>query len=67
MGQITIKKLVPAQLERVARMYNTDDAAAYAMGLSTGSVFARACRREGVECPSQRKRRRKKESKYGSN
>ena len=50
MGQVLVKKLVPAQLERVARMYNTDDAAAYAMGLSTGGVFARACRREGVSC-----------------
>lgn len=67
MGQVLVNKLTSAQLERVARMYNTDDAAAYAMGLSTGGVFARACRREGVECPSQRKRRRKKESKYGSN
>ena len=53
------------QIERVARMYNKNDAAADVIGLSTGSVFARACRREGVECPSQRTKRRKKESKYG--
>ena len=67
MGQILIKKLTAAQLERVARMYTTNDAAAGALGLSTGSVFARACKREGVECPSQRTKRRKKESKYGTN
>ena len=67
MGQVLVKRLTAAQLEPVARMYNTNDAAADAMGLSTGSVFARACSREGVECPSQRKRRRKKESTYGTN
>ena len=67
MGQISVNKLTAAQLERVARMYTTNDAAADALGLSTGSVFARACKREGVECPSQRKKRRKKESTYGTN
>ena len=63
MGQILVKRLTAAQLEPVARMYTTNDAAADAMGLSSGSVFGR----EGVECPSQRKRRRKKESTYGVN
>lgn len=67
MGQILVKRLTAAQLEPVARMYTTNDAAADAMGLSSGSVFGRACRREGVECPSQRKKRRKKESTYGVN
>ena len=67
MGQMLVNKLTAAQLERVARMYNTNDAAADALGLSTGSAFARACRREGVECPSQRTKRRKKESTYGTN
>jgi hypothetical protein len=59
------RRLTYAQLERVARMYKTDTAAAHAMGLSLGGVFARACRREGIESPSQRTKREKKESKYG--
>lgn len=45
------------QLERVCRMYSTNEAAARALGLSRQGLY-RLCRRLGVASPAQRRRRR---------
>ena len=44
------------QLERAARLYSTNKAAEEALGTGTG-VFAKACRRHGIETPYQRNRK----------
>ena len=44
------------RLERAARLYSTNKAAEEALGTGTG-VFAKACRRHGIETPYQRNRK----------
>ena len=44
------------RIERAARMYNSNQAAAEALGIRSGS-FTRLCRRYDIETPYMRKRR----------
>lgn len=46
------------RIERAARMYNSNKAAAEALGIRSGSL-TRLCRRYGIETPYMRKRRLK--------
>lgn len=46
----------PEQLARAARLYRTNGDAAVALGMTT-SGFVRACKREGIETPYQRRKR----------
>jgi hypothetical protein len=46
-------------IERIARMYKSNQEAAAAMGLSTGH-FVRLCRRFGIPTPHARRRERLK-------
>lgn len=44
------------RLERVARMYSSNEGASQALGITTRS-FSRLCRQHGIETPYARKRR----------
>ena len=55
-------KVTQEQVERVARIYKTNQEAAAALGIAMQS-FARICRRFGVETPYLRRRRTQKEAK----
>ncbi len=50
------------QVERVARIYKTNEDASRALGIEMRS-FGRLCRRHGIETPWARKRRRALESR----
>jgi len=50
------------QVERVARMYKTNEGASQALGIEMRS-FGRLCRRHGIETPWARKRRRAAEAR----
>jgi hypothetical protein len=49
-----------ASLERAARIYNSNREAGGALGVR-GNSFLRACVREGIEAPSQRHERQRRE------
>ncbi|MFC1526073.1 hypothetical protein ACFL6X_04595 [Candidatus Latescibacterota bacterium] len=51
------KSITRDQVERVARMYRTNEDASRALGIQMRS-FGRLCRRYGIETPWVRKRRR---------
>jgi hypothetical protein len=51
------KGITRDQVERVARMYRTNEDASRALGIQMRS-FGRLCRRYGIETPWVRKRRR---------
>jgi hypothetical protein len=46
------------ELERVARMYKSNEDASRALGMSLGG-FSRACRRHGIATPFTRRRRQR--------
>lgn len=50
-----------ASLERVARIYKDNTAAAAALGI-TGSAFARLCKKHGIESPAARRQRERREA-----
>ena len=56
MSQGPRPKVTRERLERACRMYRSNTEAAHALGVYDGS-FSRACRREGIETPAERKRR----------
>ena len=51
------KGITREQVERVARMYRTNEDASRALGIAMRS-FGRLCRKYGIETPYVRKRRR---------
>ena len=57
-----MQKFDQERVERVARIYKTNQDAADALGIAMRS-FSRICRRFGVETPYLRKQRNKKEGK----
>lgn len=50
------------RLERVARMYATNELASRALGITTRS-FSRLCRRYDIETPHARRRRQREEAR----
>ena len=58
------KGITREQVERVARIYNSNKGAGQALGIKMRS-FSRLCRRYGIETPYMRRRRRLEEAKNG--
>ena len=56
------KGITREQIERVARIYKTNEDASQALGIAMRS-FGRLCRKYGVETPYIRKRRRLSEAR----
>ena len=56
------KHISHADVERVARIYNNNQDAAAALGITSHS-FGRLCRRFGVETPHARRQRRRQEAR----
>ena len=52
------------RIERVARMYSSNEAASQALGVVPRS-FSRLCRQFGVETPYARRRRERDEARLG--
>lgn len=57
------KRTVP-EMERLARMYNSDLDAARAAGVAP-NVLVKSFKAAGIESPSQRRARRRREAKQG--
>lgn len=55
-----MKKIDRERIERVARLYASNEEASQALGIAPGS-FSRLCRLYGIETPYARKRRRWRE------
>jgi hypothetical protein len=55
-----MKKIDPERIERVARIYASNQEASMALGIAPGS-FSRLCRLYDIETPYARKRRRRQE------
>lgn len=55
-----MKKIDRVRIERVARLYSSNEEASQALGIAPGS-FSRLCRLYGIETPYARKRRRWRE------
>ena len=55
-----------AELERLARMYNSDLDAAKAAGCKNPGVLAKLWRKHGIESPCKRRRRRIHEARAGN-
>jgi hypothetical protein len=58
------KGITREQVERVARIYKTNQDASQALGIAMRS-FGRLCRKFGVETPYVKRRRRLQECKRG--
>lgn len=58
------KGITREQIERVARIYKTNEDASQALGIAMRS-FGRLCRKYGIETPYIRKRRRLSEVRRG--
>jgi len=58
------KGITREQIERVARIYKTNQDASQALGIAMRS-FGRLCRRYGIETPYVRKRRGLQEVRKG--
>ena len=56
------KGITREQIERVARIYKTNEDASQALGIAMRS-FGRLCRKYGIETPYIRKRRRLSEAR----
>jgi len=56
------KHITRAAVERVARIYKTNQDAAAALEITSRS-FSRLCRRHGIETPYARKLRRRQEAR----
>ena len=56
------KGITRDQIERVARIYKTNEDASQALGIAMRS-FGRLCRKYGVETPYVRRRRRLSEAR----
>ncbi len=61
MSSDTERGIDPERIERVARMYASNDLASQAIGITARS-FSRLCRQYGIETPYARKRRRGSEA-----
>lgn len=62
-GMSTVERGIERErLERVARLYSSNDLASQVLGITARS-FSRLCRRFGVETPYARKRRRLSEAR----
>ena len=55
-----MKKIDRERIERVARLYASNEEASQALGIAPGS-FSRLCRLYGIETPYARKRKRWRE------
>ena len=55
-----MRKIEPERIERVARIYASNQEASRALGIAPGS-FSRLCRLYKIETPYARKRRRREE------
>lgn len=55
-----MRKIERERLERVARLYASNEEASRALGIAPGS-FSRLCRLYGIETPYARRRRRWRE------
>ena len=56
-----MKKIDRERIERVARLYASNEEASQALGIAPGS-FSRLCRLYGIETPYARKRKRWREA-----
>jgi hypothetical protein len=56
------KGITRGQIERVARLYKSNQHAGQALGIETRS-FSRLCRRYRIETPYARARRRRRQSR----
>jgi len=56
------KQITRDQVERVARMYKSNEDAGRALGIAMRS-FSRLCRKYGIETPYRRRLRRWREAK----
>lgn len=54
------------RVERVARMYSTNEEGSRALGIEPRS-FSRLCRRYGIETPYARRLRERREGRQGDN
>jgi hypothetical protein len=57
------KGITREQVERVARIYKSNEGAGQALGINMRS-FSRLCRRYDIETPYARRRRRLREAKH---
>lgn len=58
--KVIMRKIEPERIERVARIYASNQEASCALGIAPGS-FSRLCRLYNIETPYARKRRRREE------
>jgi hypothetical protein len=57
--EVTMEKIARERLERVARLYASNQDASRALGIAAGT-FGRLCRLYGIETPYARRHRRRR-------
>jgi hypothetical protein len=58
--RMTMERIARERLERVARIYKSNQEASQALGIAPGS-FSRACRRYGIETPFVRQQKQRQQ------